>query len=165
MNLKHIARCFACTLLLISLTVHAQETETDPTGKKIKKGESQTTPVPAAVTRKKAIFELYHETSTHHKMEIEVIFDPRVYPYKVLDGKISGSICDSPHWKITEGEIGPGLRIKAENTNSTPNCSTDVVIIGSAVQPAGYTGTYMFNVNGSAYGFKHSTLFIGYSNP
>jgi hypothetical protein len=113
----------------------------------------------------KARFVLYQETAKNFKWEIEALFDPRVYPYRVVGGKITGTICGSPHWEVEEGIFGTGLLIKAKRTTPVPQCSEFVVITGSSVSPAGYTGTYSFTPLGSAFGFKHNTLFLGFSDP
>jgi hypothetical protein len=136
----------------------------DPNGQELKPGKEPGKPAADTPARKKAKFELYHETTRDLKWEIEVVFDPRVYPYKVLGGEIRGSISGG-RAKITEGTFGPGLMLKAQENTGTPHSYSDVVILGAAVHPSGYTGTYDFSVNGSANGFKHTTLLIGFSDP
>ena len=135
----------------------------DPTGRELQPGKDPVKPAADVPVRKKARFELYQETSPGFKCEIEVVFDPRVYPYKILSGTITGSF--GGPWRITEGTFGPRLLIKATNGTGTPHQAEDVVIQGAAVHPSGYTGTYDFSPNGSAFGFKHNTLLTGFSDP
>ncbi len=145
-----------------------KETERfDPNGRKLKPGEQPAKPTTDKPTRKKARFELYHETAQDFKWAIDVEFDPRVYPYKILGGSISGSICGSPNWEVTGGSFGAGLVIKAKNTKPQPNCSEFVAITGSATSPSTYGGTYYFSQEGIAENpqNRHNTLLVAFADP
>src|SRR5262249_32761061 len=81
------------------------------TGRELQPGKDRPKPAANVPVRKKARFELYHETSPGFKCAIEAVFDPRVYPYKILGGTITGSF--GGPWRIREGTFGPKLLIKA----------------------------------------------------
>src|SRR5213082_1346050 len=85
----------------------------DPTGRELQPGKDPVKPAADVPVRKKARFELYHLTSPGFKCEI--VFDPRVYPYKILSGTITGSFGE---WRIREGTFGPRLLIKARGTGT-----------------------------------------------
>ncbi|MCH8177632.1 MAG: hypothetical protein IIC09_05460, partial [Proteobacteria bacterium] len=74
----------------------------DVEGHSIAKAKSAAVAAVSQIAR----FEVYNPSSASLKWRITVRFDPRTYPYKITSGSISGTICDSPKWKVTGGSIG-----------------------------------------------------------
>jgi len=117
--------------------------------------------VGAAATRR-AYLEL-HFADGGVIFEIEVYFNPTIYPFVITGGTIKGSICNSPAWVVTGGSIGPSLRITGSNVCPSPDCASSISIVGKCQCTPSYIGTYGFD--GSSTMFKHSTLFLGYDLP
>ena len=113
----------------------------------------------AAAVSQIARFEVYNPSSASLKWRITVRFDPRTYPYKITSGSISGTICDSPKWRVTSGSIGSTLTINASHTGSG-SCARTLRLTGSFHAPPSYRGTYGWN--GASTSFRHHTLFLGY---
>lgn len=105
----------------------------------------------------KVCLQLRNGSGVDWKIELTVSLD--VYPYPIVGGKISGTICDSPNWKVTGGSLGGGLQINGQHTGSG-SCAGSVIIVGNFQNPSSYRGTYGFN--GSSSSFKHTTLFLNW---
>jgi hypothetical protein len=96
--------------------------------------------------------------------EIEVLFDPNEHPFRITGGSIRGTICGSPCWTITGGQLGDDVTIEAGGgcggRGGCPGCAQTVTIVGKCICPPGYRGTYGFD--GSSTSFNHTLLFLGY---
>ncbi|QRN96590.1 hypothetical protein JRI60_47625 [Archangium violaceum] len=91
--------------------------------------------------------------------QIQAIIDPNSYPFNIIGGNISGTICNSPNWAVTGGTLGSSVTINASYTG-TASCAGTASIVGSFAAPAAYSGTYGFN--GSSTSFGHRILFKGW---
>jgi len=108
----------------------------------------------AATASATACLTLYNGPSI--TWQINVTFNPNVYPYVILGGTITGTICGTPNGTVTGGSIGPTLTIQG-NLNGGTSCATTVTIVGTYQAPTGYAGTYGFN--GASNSFPQTTLF------
>jgi hypothetical protein len=86
---------------------------------------------------------------------MEVKYNPNTYPYVVLGGQITGSICGAP-WNITGGFMGETIRLDAKRAGSG-SCADTITIVGEYQNPPAYRGTYGFN--GATSSFKHTTVY------
>jgi len=153
-----------CLVLLTALATYAQKkagtaakAKTSPNGAvgaEIEK-EAATAKAAAAVVAH-ACLQLYNGPGV--LWNIDVTFDPNVYPYHLTGGSIKGTICGSPNVTVTGGTLGSSLKVTATLPSG---CATPVNIVGTANVPNGYAGTYGFF--GSSTGFSHHTLFLGFN--
>jgi hypothetical protein len=88
---------------------------------------------------------------------IAVEFSPNTYPFRLIGGEITGSICGAP-WKITGGVLGDELRVDARRAGEG-SCAETITVVGEFVNPSAYRGTYGFN--GTSSSFPHTTIFHG----
>jgi hypothetical protein len=104
---------------------------------------------------------------------IQLLVNVNTYPFIVLEGSVSGGICQVPGtaWKVTDGSFGPQLFIEAkrmplpivaaeaEAVLGGP-CSQTVSISGNFQAPDSYAGVYGWD--GDTAAFIHTTLFKGW---
>lgn len=107
-----------------------------------------------------ACFELHNGAGVTWYIDAKI--DVNAYPFAILGGGISGTICDSPNWTLTGGSIGPALSINGSYTGSA-SCAATTSIVGNYGPPSAYSGTYGFF--GATTPFRHRTLFLGYNRP
>ncbi|WP_329278530.1 hypothetical protein [Streptomyces sp. NBC_01451] len=88
--------------------------------------------------------------------QLEVKYNPNTYPYVVVGGRITGTICGST-WNITGGFMGQTIRLDATNASSGGSCAATLTLIGEYQNPPAYRGTYGFN--GATSSFKHTTIY------
>jgi hypothetical protein len=104
---------------------------------------------------------------------IQLLVEVNTYPFIVIEGTISGGICQVPgtSWKVTDGSFGPQLFIEAKRTPlsiattevaAVPGapCSQTLSISGSFQAPDSYAGAYGWD--GDIADFIHTTLFKGW---
>lgn len=104
-----------------------------------------------------ACFQLNNGSSTFF---INATLNVNAYPYTIIGGSISGTICDSPNWTLTGGTVGSDITINGSHVG-TATCASTVAIVAPFGPPAGYAGTYGFN--GANNSFSHRTLFLGFN--
>jgi len=124
--------------------------------------ELGTRPAPSLVplaANASACFQLNSGSGTTWFVNASV--DLNAYPYAILGGSISGTICDSPNWTLTGGSVGASLTINGSHTGAVASCVGTVAIVGSFGPPDSYPGTYGFD--GANNQFTHRTLFLGYN--
>ncbi len=105
--------------------------------------------------------------------EIQLTVNVNTYPFVVLEGSISGSICRVPGtvWAVIDGSFGPHLAIEAKRMPLAiatadaeallrGSCAQTVSISGDFQAPDSYAGVYGFN--GDTADFIHTTLFKGW---
>jgi len=126
-----------------------------PSGEVIGLNQAPLPPPPAANAT--ACFQLNNGAQTWF---VNAVLDINAYPYTIVGGGISGTICDSPNWALTGGTVGPGLTINGTHTGAGL-CAATVSIVGPFGPPSGYAGTYGFN--GVSNTFPHRTLFLGFN--
>jgi hypothetical protein len=104
---------------------------------------------------------------------IQLLVNVNTYPFIVLEGSISGGICQVPGtvWKVTDASFGPQLFIEAKRTPLPVAaaeaesilggpCSQTVSISGTFQAPDSYAGVYGWD--GDTADFIHTTLFKGW---
>lgn len=91
---------------------------------------------------------------------VNATIDLNAYPYAIVGGSISGTICDSPNWALTGGSVGSSITVNGSHTGPGA-CAATVTVIAPFGAPAGYTGTYGFN--GANNSFTHRSLFLGFN--
>lgn len=126
-----------------------------PSGEEI--GSGQLSNIVPLATSATACFQLNNGGITFF---INASIDLNAYPYAILGGSISGSICDSPNWTLTSGSLGSSLTINGSHTGAL-GCAPTIAIAATFAPVASYPGTYGFNgVNNS---FAQRTLFLGFN--
>lgn len=136
----------------------AAPSHVDSHGNVVAPGAAFAMPPPPPVT---ACLQLHFQSAVFN---FNLTLDPNTSPYKILGGTISGNICSAPTWHVTPGGfLGNTLHIDATRSPGG-GCSTKVTVVGNAIFPPSYQGSYGFN--GSSTMFQpHHTLFLGFNRP
>jgi hypothetical protein len=100
-----------------------------------------------------------HLGSTVFNFNVNI--NPDVYPYVIIGGTITGSICQAP-WSVNAGSLSNSLTIHGQRP-PVSGCASSISVVGNFDNPSSYIGTYGFN--GSSTMFSHHTLFLGYDRP